>query len=144
MRFASLILSCILLSTPALWAEGREDAWQLLNTAEFKEIIEGDNWRVEKTIPDPLKAAAKDFEITGFFVPVLAQGEITEFLLVEDPADCPFCGSGGYGPVLEVTSKRPMPDLAEFEQITLRGQLEFNDSPETLQLFRLKDAILIR
>lgn len=143
MRFASLILFCLLLAAPIARAQDAE-AWQLLNTAEFKEIIEGDNWRVEKTIPAPLKAAAKDFEITGFFVPVLAQGEITEFLLVEDPADCPFCGSGGYGPVLEVTSKRPMPDLAEFAKITLRGQLEFNESPETLQLFRLKDAILIR
>lgn len=144
MRFASLILTCSLVLGAPLWAEDDDAAWRLLNTAEFHEIIDGDNWRVEKTIPAPLRAAAEDFEITGFFVPVIAQGEITEFLLVEDPADCPFCGSGGYGPVLEVTSKRPMPDLAEFAEITLRGQLEFNESPETLQLFRLKDAILIR
>lgn len=143
MRSASLILSCLLFAAAPFSAQSNGTAWQLLNTAEFTEIIEGDNWRVEKTIPDALKAAAQDFEITGFFVPVLAQGEITEFLLVEDPADCPFCGSGGYGPVLEVTSKRPMPDLAEFAQITLRGTLEFNESPETLQLFRLKDAILV-
>lgn len=120
-----------------------EAPWRLLNTAEFEEIINGDDWRVKKTIPPELRAAARDFQITGFFVPVLAQGEVTEFLLVEDPADCPFCGNGGYGPVLEVHAKRPMPDMGEFTEITLRGQLEFNMSPETLQLFRLKDAILL-
>ncbi|MCJ7872421.1 hypothetical protein [Phaeobacter sp. J2-8] len=140
-RILPIALTCAM--PFAAWANDPDAAWQLLNTAEFKEIITGDSWRVEKTIPDPLRAAAKDFEITGFFVPVIAQGEIREFLLVEDPADCPFCGNGGYGPVLEVMAKRALPDLTEFAEITLRGQLEFNESPETLQLFRLSDAVLV-
>jgi len=138
-RLAALALCLLPLAAPA----SEPDAWGLLGSAEFEEVIDGDNWSVNKTIPPALRAAAPDFEITGFFVPVLAQGEITEFLLVEDPADCPFCGSSGYGPVLEVHAKRPMPDMAEFAKITLRGQLEFNESSETLQLYRLKDAILV-
>lgn len=139
-RFAFLMIALLPLTA---WAQDKEAAWRLLNSAEFEEIIDGQSWRVKKTIPDALRASAGDFQITGFFVPVLAQGEITEFLLVEDPADCPFCGNGGYGPVLEVHAKRPLPDMAEFAEITLRGQLEFNMSEETLQLYRLKDAILI-
>lgn len=136
-----LIVAMVMLWPCQSLAEG---SWDLLATATFTETIDGNHWEVKKTFPKPLRAAAKNFEIKGFFVPVIAQGAITEFLLVEDPDDCPFCGNGGYGPVLEVKTTRPMPDLPEFAEITLRGLLKFNESSETMQMFRLEEAVLIK
>lgn len=142
MIYRAFALLFLLLASPLL--AGSEENWQLLGSVEIKEIITGDQWRVEKTFPPALKGAAKDFEIEGFFVPVLAEGEIRQFLLVEDPADCPFCGNGGYGPVLEVHTRRPVPDMPEFTVMTVKGQLEFVEDPETMQLFKLTEARILR
>lgn len=142
MIYRALALFALLLASPL--HAGSEENWRLLGSVEMKEIINGDQWRVEKTFPQALKDASKDFEIEGFFVPVLAEGEIRQFLLVEDPADCPFCGNGGYGPVLEVHTRRPVPDLPEFTVMTIRGQLEFVEDPETMQLFKLTGARILR
>ncbi|MEM9524920.1 MAG: hypothetical protein AAF982_13230, partial [Pseudomonadota bacterium] len=56
---------------------------------------------------------------------------------------CPFCGSGGYGPVLEVNLKRPLPALPEFSRVTVRGPLTLIDDPETLQMFRMQGATAV-
>lgn len=119
------------------------DGWSLLATATVLETEEDGIWQAEKTFPPALQAAAEDFAVKGYYVPVEAQAWIQTFLLVADPANCPFCGGGGSGPVLEVEMKRPLPDMAEFTVIAVRGRLEFIDDPDTLQMFRLKDAILV-
>lgn len=115
-------------------------AWDLLRTAEVREEGEGAEWRAVKTVPDSLRAAAEAFTVTGYLVPIMAEAELTTFLLVEQPENCPFCGNGGYGPVLEVTMRTPLPDLPEFTEITLQGLLSFNEDPFTFQLYRLEDA----
>ena len=97
---------------------------------------------VEKSIPAALTASAEMFTISGYAVPIEAQAYIGSFLLVPDPANCPFCGNSGYGPSLEVTLKRPLPALAEGTAVNVTGRLEFDLSPETYQTVRLRDALL--
>ena len=124
-------------------ASEAEQAWSLLATAEVREVTSEGEWKAVKTFPDVLRAAREDFKVSGFYVPIQAQGYVTSFILVESPASCPFCGDSGYGPVLEVTMKRPMPDLPEFSQITVLGRLEFNEASDTFQMYQLVDANLI-
>lgn len=38
--------------------------------------------------------------------------------------------------------KRPLPDVAEFTGIAVRGRLEFIGDPGTLQMFGMQDAVL--
>ncbi len=117
--------------------------WLLITGIEYEETETADSWSVEKTIPEALRAMAPDFEITGFYVPVEAQAQVTQFILVPDPADCPFCGQNGYGPTLEVKMTRPVPDMPEGAEITVKGQLQFDESPETYRAVFLTDATLI-
>ena len=121
-------------------AAAAADGWDLLSSIEVVEVEEGEIWRAEKSFPDELRAAADGFRVTGYLVPIVPEPYLQTFLVVEDPADCPFCGSGGYGSVLEVVLREPMPQLAEFALIEVTGRLELIDDPMTLQSARLVDA----
>lgn len=114
--------------------------WDLLAAIEVEEVQVEDRWEARKTYPDALLAAAEGFEITGHVVTVTPQAELSLFLLVPDPDDCPFCGSAGYGPSLEVSMRRPL-DAADGERVTVRGELEIVADPETWQAVRLTDAV---
>ena len=117
--------------------------WDLLTSVEIEEIGQDDTWSVRKTFPPELVAAAPDFRIEGYLVPIFAEPEISNFILVQDPQDCPFCGSSGYGPVLEVVMKRALPDMPQFTILALKGTLELVEDPATTQAYRLVDAQLI-
>ena len=123
----------------ALAGPAAADGWDLLAAIEVEEVVEGERWEARKTYPPALAEGAEGFTITGHVVPVLPEAELRTFLLVPDPADCPFCGSAGYGPSLEVTMRRPL-DADEGERVTLRGDLELVADPETWQAVRLTDA----
>lgn len=139
MRAAAVAL--VLLATP-VWAQ--DDAgWALLNAASLSEVTEGGAVRVEKVFPPELVQAAEAFEISGYLVPNAAQPYLKRFLLVPDPANCPFCGDSGYGPVLEVEMTKALPDLPEGTPLTLKGRLELDRSPETYDLFRLTGAEVV-
>ena len=140
--FANILTLVTSTSATCLPAAAPADAaaWRLLGTVQIEEHVDGDLWRVDKTFPEPLRAAAEGFTITGYYIPIVAEPYVSQFVLVEDPANCPFCGVGGYGPVLEVHLDRPMPDLPEFTPVTLRGDLQFVEDDDTLQLYRLRDA----
>lgn len=147
LRMRATILTLVITTSAAAWAQEVPDSdapWRLLAEVEIKEVIDGLDWRAEKTFPDALVAAAEqEFEIGGFFIPVSAEAYIETFLLVQDPADCPFCGNGGYGPVVEVHMRHPLPDMPEFSPLSLRGDLVLIDDPETFQTYRLDDAVRI-
>lgn len=118
--------------------------WDLLNSVEINEVETDTEWRAEKTFPPALRAATSGFMIEGFYVPIEPQGYVQNFLLIRDPDECPFCGTGGgYGPSLEVSMKRPMQDLPPYAPVTLKGELELIDDPDTYMAFRLTDARLI-
>lgn len=125
-------------------AAQERDGWSLLAAVEIEEIIEGESYQAIKTYPPALREAADGFEITGYVVPLAAEPYMTTFILVEDPANCPFCGSSaGYGPILEVQLKRPLPDLAEFAEVRVAGRIEFIEDPGTYQSYRLVDAVAL-
>ncbi|MBT54554.1 MAG: hypothetical protein CMF72_14305 [Mameliella sp.] len=117
--------------------------WNLIEAIEYKETETETSWSVAKIIPDDLRAMADSFEITGYYVPVEAQAYVSSFLLVPDPADCPFCGENGYGPSLEVKMKRAVPDMPEATKITLRGTLHIDNSPETYRAVYVTEGVLI-
>ncbi|MEM1234870.1 MAG: hypothetical protein AAGH70_12165, partial [Pseudomonadota bacterium] len=60
-------------------------AWNLLNTATVSERITGDIWEAVKEFPEPLRAATDDFTVQGFLVPMLAEAQLSHFILVQDP-----------------------------------------------------------
>ncbi|MBM7067735.1 hypothetical protein [Actibacterium sp. 188UL27-1] len=141
-RLTQLLILTLVTATSAAALED-PDAWSLLRLAEIREEGLDEDWRAIKHFPDELRAAADAFEVDGFVVPILPEPYLKQFLLVEQPDNCPFCGNSGYGPVIEVEMKRPLPDLPEFTRVIISGRLELNEDPETFQMFRLVDAVLI-
>ncbi|MEM7616212.1 MAG: hypothetical protein AAF245_14255, partial [Pseudomonadota bacterium] len=109
-------------------------------TIAIEEVQEDGEWRADKTFPADLRAATDSFEVRGYLIPIVPQGYFSQLLLVRDPDDCPFCGTGGYGPTLEVTLKRPINEIPDGGAALLRGTLELIEDPETLQSVRLIDA----
>ncbi len=141
--FLRLALASILTQAISTEPAGAEDGWDLLGAIELRETETNGRWAVEKTFPDALRATADSFRITGYYVPVQAQAYVRSFLLVPDPADCPFCGSGGYGPTLEVQMRKAMPDIPEGSRITVEGTLRLIDSDETFQSAILTEGVLL-
>lgn len=135
----TLPLIALLVTAPPAFA----NPWNLIEAIEYKETETETSWSVAKIIPDDLRAMADSFEITGYYVPVEAQAYVSSFLLVPDPADCPFCGENGYGPSLEVKMKRAVPDMPEATKITLRGTLHIDNSPETYRAVYVTEGVLI-
>lgn len=139
------MLRCLLFCLCALALPGsvlaKPNLWDLIASVEFQEVKKDGRWTVEKTFPAGLRAG--EVEVTGYFVPVMAQAYIRSFLLVPDPADCPFCGSSGYGPSLEVHMRKSMPDMAEGSRIRIRGRLHLIESGDTYDAVLVTDAILL-
>ncbi len=121
-------------------------AWGLLDQVGLSEAqaANGD-WIVTKKFPPELKAAAEvPFRISGYVVPVTAEAKQQHILLVRDPEDCPFCGSNAsYAPALEVTLRKPVSDITEFDHLTVRGRLELIEDTDTFQSVILKDAEIV-
>ena len=119
-------------------AAQERDGWSLLAAVEIEEVIEGESYQAIKTYPAALLKVTDGFEITGYVVPLAAEPYMPPFMLVEDPANCPFCGSSaGYGPILEVRLKRPIAEMTEFSEVRVRGRIELIVDPKTYQSYRL-------
>ena len=118
------------------------NAWALLGSIDIIEEGTGADWKAVKTFPAAVLDARDDFEIAGYLVPVLAEAEITNLMLVPEPSNCPFCGVGsGYGTLIEVSLKRGITGVVEGSLLRVRGRLELIESPDTMQAFRLVDAV---
>lgn len=143
-KFFQAVLGSILTLVITTKAQAEPAAWELISKIEITEVETAERWLVKKSYPDALRAQADSFRIRGFYVPVEAQAYVKSFLLVPDPADCPFCGNGGYGLSLEVHVSQPMPDMAEGTNITIEGRLELVDSDETYQAVILREARLLK
>ena len=138
MKRASLSAALAVAAT-ATFANVDEAPWLLLSEIEITETINGDMWSAQKTYPDAL-STTEPFTITGYYVPLMAQAYQSQILLVPDPADCPFCGTNEYGPTLEVHLSEPLPDMPQFTLLTVTGQLQKIEDPETWQAIRLVEA----
>ncbi|MEM9708853.1 MAG: hypothetical protein AAF871_08665 [Pseudomonadota bacterium] len=140
MRRATLAFG--LMTSIALPALAGQGPWELLAAVEIDEVGDGDAWQAIKTFPPELVAARDGFLISGYAVPVTPEPYVQTFMLVEDQANCPFCGGDTYGPVLEVHLKRPAGDLKDFDAVTVSGQLELIEDTGTYQSYRLVDAVI--
>lgn len=141
LKTLTLILTLVTTTSAAVETFDPDAAWNLLNTATLSERVVDDRWEVVKEFPDALRGAARDFTVEGYLVPIWAEPTLSAFILVQDPENCPFCGTGsGYGPVLEVFLARAIPAQAEFSRIKVQGELELLEDPETYQMFRLVEA----
>ena len=140
-KMRAIILTLGIITSLATAATAVSDPWRLLASIEIKEVIDGDHYAAIKTYPPALLETADTFLISGYVVPVTAEPYIETFILVEDPASCPFCGSDTYGPVLEVHLKRPIGNLVEFTELTVEGRIELIEDPGTYQSYRMVDAI---
>ncbi|MEM6695075.1 MAG: hypothetical protein AAF626_10475 [Pseudomonadota bacterium] len=114
-----------------------------MSQIQFDEREENGRWVVEKTFPTELKDQRDAVSVTGYYVPVLAEAYVTQFILVPQPYACPFCGSDSYGLALEVHVAEPMPDLEEGTRIEVRGMIELVESGDTYQSIILTDAALV-
>ncbi|MBB94277.1 MAG: hypothetical protein CML68_06720 [Rhodobacteraceae bacterium] len=137
------LVLALLVAAPPLAAQPAQ-GWALLTGASISETLvdtaDGPTYRLDKTFPPDLVAAADSFEIQGHLVPMEARAQLDRFTLVPDPANCPFCGNSGYGPSLQVHMKRALPDLPEGTLLVLKGRLELNRGPDTFEMYRLVDA----
>jgi hypothetical protein len=93
------------------------------------------------TIPPEVQALdGQRVELVGFMFPIDAEADPTRFLLVELPADCPFCFANWSEParMAEIWAAEPVPHVDR--QVTLRGRLEINPDDPSGILYRLLDA----
>ncbi|KAJ55545.1 hypothetical protein ACMU_12695 [Actibacterium mucosum KCTC 23349] len=122
-------------------AQDLPPGWHLLREVQVTEYQDTNgDWLVAKEFPEALRERADDFQITGFYSPFMAEAYVQQFMLLPEDSDCPFCGASGYGVMLEVHMRHPLPDIAEGTLLTLTGRLELMDDPGTYQTARLLDA----
>lgn len=120
-------------------------SWDLLGKASvhFEEKEDG-AYTATTLIPPEIEALdGQTLQLMGFMVPTDAELRVREFLLVEYPADCPFCVASGTEPsrMVEVRSPAGL-DYAE-EQVVVSGRLEVVRNDENGLVYRLHDAALV-
>lgn len=114
--------------------------WKGLAQAGAEIVEDKGPFHVEKVFPESLRAAAEGYRVEGYVVPVVPEPWMSTLLLVEQPEDCPFCGSNREATVVEVHLAEPLPEMPQFARIAVTGRLEFVEDPETMQMFRLMEA----
>jgi len=119
----------------------RATSWDELGAAKVDlEEVAGEV-RPVATIPPEVEAlAGQRVELVGFMFPIEAQIDTGRFLLVELPADCPFCFANWNEPtrMAEVRAKEPVRHVQR--QVTLEGRLEILPDDPSGIVYRLLDA----
>lgn len=126
---------------PAL-KKSQGSAWRLLEGVTVAEREVNGTWIVEKTYsPELLARDGTELSLTGYAIPLSAGELLTSLILVRDATDCPFCGTGGTGPVLEVELDLGIRQLPEFSIMTVTGRLALVRDTDTTQAYRLVAAV---
>jgi hypothetical protein len=118
-------------------------SWDLLGKASV--LFGGENgaYKVTTIIPPEVEAIdGQQVKLMGFMVPVEAEAPARQFLLVEYPADCPFCAIGAAEPsrMVEVDAGEGI-DWRD-DQVVLDGRLEVIRDDENGLVYRLHEARL--
>jgi hypothetical protein len=119
----------------------RATSWDELGAAKVELEEVAGVVRPVATIPPEVKALdGQRVELVGFMFPIDAEVDPTRFLLVELPADCPFCFANWSEParMAEIWAAEPV-DYVD-RQVILQGRLEINPDDASGILFRLLDA----
>jgi hypothetical protein len=117
--------------------------WDTLGKASVLFGEEAGQETVTTLIPPEVEALdGTPVQLMGFMFPLDAEPEPTRFLLVEYPADCPFCLAGAVDPsrLVEVEAARPIP--WHDEAVILAGRLEVVREDADGLVYRLREARL--
>lgn len=119
-------------------------SWDLLGKATVL-FEERDGAHTATTlIPPEVEALdGRSLKLAGFMFPIEAETPTRAFLLVELPADCPFCLAGTTEPsrMVEVRARRAV-ELAQ-DQVVVSGRLEVVRDDVNGLVYRLHDAELV-
>lgn len=120
--------------------------WSLLGKAsvQFHDKDDG-SYTVTTLIPPEVEALdGQTLRLMGFMVPIEADVTARKFLLVEAPADCPFCLAGTTEPsrIVEVEAG-PKAIALTYTQVVLSGRLEVLKDDMNGLVYRLCDAVAV-
>jgi hypothetical protein len=118
-------------------------SWDTLGKASVLFGEELGQETVTTLIPPEVEALdGTTVKLMGFMFPIDAEPELRRFLLVEYPADCPFCLAGAVEPsrMVEVEAGRPIP--WHDEAVILAGRLEVVREDADGLVYRLREARL--
>jgi uncharacterized protein len=117
--------------------------WDTLGKASVTFGEELGQETVTTLIPPEIEALdGTTVRLMGFMFPIDAEPEPRRFLLVEYPADCPFCLAGTVEPsrMVEVEAGRPIP--WHDEAVLVAGRLEVVRDDADGLVYRLHEARL--
>ena len=117
--------------------------WDLLGkTAVIFGEAEGKETVTTVIPPEVERLDGTSVAVMGYMFPIDAEPELKRFLLVEYPADCPFCLAGMVEPSRMVEVEAGEPIAWDDAPVTLSGRLEvLRDDPDGL-VYRLREARL--
>lgn len=118
-------------------------SWDLLGKVSVNFGEENGTEKVTTVIPPEVEAIdGRQIKLMGFMFPIEAQTPMRQFLLVEYPADCPFCLSAGTeaSRIVEVNTAEDM-DWYD-DQVVVSGRLEVIHDNENGLVYRLHQARL--
>lgn len=116
-------------------------SWDLLGKTSVLFGEENGAYKVTTVVPPEVEAIdGRQVKLMGFMIPVEAEAPARQFLLVEYPADCPFCAIGSAEP-----SRMVEVDAADGigwreDQVVLDGRLEVVRGDENGLVYRLREA----
>lgn len=118
-------------------------SWDMLGKASVLFGEELGHETVTTLIPPEIEALdGTTVKLMGFMFPIDAEPELRRFLLVEYPADCPFCLAGMVEPsrMVEVEAGPPIP--WHDEAVIVAGRLEIVREDADGLVYRLHEARL--
>jgi hypothetical protein len=118
--------------------------WSLLGKASVLFEERDGDYTATTLIPPEVEALdGQKLKLMGFMFPIEAETPAREFLLVEYPADCPFCLAAGTDParMVEVRVARGV-DFAQ-DQVIVSGRLEVVRNDANGLVYRLHEAELV-
>ena len=119
-------------------------SWDLLGLADVR-WVEKDGIEQPSTFipPDVAALDGQTVRLAGFMMPVEADVRATRFVLMEVPADCPFCVVSIVGPsrMVEVRAARPIEYVTS--EVKLEGRLEVLPADADGLVYRLHETILV-
>jgi hypothetical protein len=94
-------------------------------------------------VPPEVEALdGREVQLMGFMFPIEAETPMRRFLLVEYPADCPFCLAGAVEPSRLVEVHTPGGADYREDQVIVSGRLEIVRGDEDGLVYRLEEARL--
>ncbi len=120
--------------------------WYKLRNVSFekKYIKKYDTYFKLPKFGDDIKALeGKSIQIKGYIIPVDTEKDY--LVLSANPfSSCFFCGAAGPETVMEIKSKKPLPELKMDQVVTFKGKLKLNDKDVHQLNYILENAQLVR